>query len=80
MERVAAVLAILFLLMVGFSLGYGVREMISRQRRAVQRRKSRHPNLPNDEVSPSLPARDQWTSQSPASEVIAARAKTRASS
>jgi hypothetical protein len=43
-----AIFAILFLLMAGFVLGYGVREIISRQRRAVQRRKSRHPNAPSD--------------------------------
>jgi hypothetical protein len=78
---VAAVLAILFLLMAGFVLGYGVREIISRQRRAAARRKrSRlHPNLTSDGATPSLP-RDQWAPQSPASEVIAARANTRASS
>jgi hypothetical protein len=33
-------LAILFILMAGFVLGYGAREIISRQRHAAARRKS----------------------------------------
>jgi hypothetical protein len=75
-------MAVLAILAVGFLLGYGVREIISRQRHAAARRYSRrlHPNLTSDEATPSLPARDQWASQSPASDVIAARANNRASS
>ena len=71
----AAVLAILFILVVGFLLGYGVREIISRHRHAAARRRV-HPNSPSDEPTPSPPARDQWAS--PARTVIAARADTKA--
>jgi hypothetical protein len=76
-----AILAILFILLVGFSLGYGVREIISRRRHAAARRYGRrlHRNLPSDEPAPSLPPRDQSAPRS-ARAVIAARANTRASS
>lgn len=50
-----------FKLIVGFLLGYGVREIISRRRHAAARRYGRllHPNLTSDEPTPSLPARNQ---------------------
>lgn len=50
-----------FILIVGFLLGYGVREIISRRRHAAARRYGRllHPNLTSDELATSIPARDQ---------------------
>ena len=55
------VLAILFILVVGFLLGYGVREIISRRRHAAARRYSSRPhrNLSSDGPTPILPAYDR---------------------
>jgi hypothetical protein len=75
------VLAILFILMVGFLLGYGVRELISQQRHAAARRYGErlHGHLSNGGATPIPPTRDQ-SGPRLARAVIAARANNRASS
>jgi hypothetical protein len=44
-ERFGAMLGEIFVLAIGFALGYGMREIISRRRRAEARRRQQNMNL-----------------------------------
>jgi hypothetical protein len=70
-----------FLLLIGFSLGYGVREILSQRRRAAARRYSRRLHRHLSSGAHTEPdRRDQSASGSPAGAVIAGRANAKASS